>query len=390
MYSPVICFILLDYKYKKNAISKKFYRNTTLSCRQKFSASLYVFAKINIKFFKYKLTRDKTMLKKLNTALLAITLLVTANIGSSFAAPIVVKFSHVVAENTPKGAAALKFKEIAEQKLKGKVEVQVFANSQLFGDAKEMEALLLNDVQFIAPSLSKFDRYTPKIQVFDLPFIFNDMKAVENFTSSKAGKSLLTSMEDKNLLGLGYWFNGMRQISANKDITLPKDVKGLKFRIQPSDVYNSFMKALGASAQKMAFAEVYQALQTGVVDAQENSWSNIYSKKFHEVQNTIIESNHGVLSYMVVTNKKWWNGLPKDIQKGLAEAMDEATAYGNGISNQKNEEAKKAVIADGKAKVKTLTPAQATEWKKALTPVYKEFEGAIGKDLIAAAQASNK
>ena len=256
------------------------------------------------------------MLKKLNTALLAITLLVTANIGSSFAAPVVVKFSHVVAENTPKGLAALKFKEIAEQKLKGKVEVQVFPNSQLFGDAKEMEALLLNDVQFIAPSLSKFDRYTPKIQVFDLPFIFNDMKAVENFTSSKAGKGLLTSMEDKNLLGLEYWFNGMRQISANKDITLPKDVKGLKFRIQPSDVYNSFMKALGANAQKMAFAEVYQALQTGVVDAQENSWSNIYSKKFHEVQKTIIESNHGVLSYMVVTNKKWWNGLPKDIQKG--------------------------------------------------------------------------
>jgi C4-dicarboxylate-binding protein DctP len=330
------------------------------------------------------------MFKKMNTLFVAITLLVTANIGSSFAAPIVVKFSHVVAENTPKGAAALKFKELAEQKLKGKVEVQVFPNSQLFGDAKEMEALLLNDVQFIAPSLSKFDRYTPKIQVFDLPFIFNDMKSVENFTSSKAGKGLLTSMEDKNLLGLGYWFNGMRQISANKDITLPKDVKGLKFRIQPSDVYDAFMKALGASAQKMAFAEVYQGLQTGVVDAQENSWSNIYSKKFHEVQNTIIESNHGVLSYMVVTNKKWWNGLPKDIQKGLAEAMDEATAYGNGISNQKNEEAKKSVIADGKAKVKTLTPAQLAEWKKALTPVYKVFEGAIGKDLIAAAQASNK
>jgi len=318
------------------------------------------------------------MLKKLNTMLLAIVMIVTANVGSSFAAPIVVKFSHVVAENTPKGAAAIKFKELAEQKLKGKVKVQVFPNSQLFGDAKEMEALLLNDVQFIAPSLSKFDRYTPKIQVFDLPFIFNDMKAVENFTSSKVGKGLLTSMESKNLLGLGYWFNGMRQISANKDITVPQDVKGLKFRIQPSDVYNSFMKTLGASGQKMAFAEVYQALQTGVVDAQENSWSNI------------IESNHGVLSYMVVTNKKWWNGLPKDVQKGLAEAMDEATVYGNGISNQKNEDAKKAVMSAGKAKVKPLTAAQSAEWKKALAPVYKEFESAIGKDLIAAAQASNK
>jgi len=334
------------------------------------------------------------MLKKINVALLALLFLVSTTIGSSFAGshskPIVVKFSHVVAENTPKGLAALKFKEIAEKKLKGKVEVQVFPNSQLFGDAKEMEALLLNDVQFIAPSLSKFDRYTKKIQVFDLPFLFNDMKAVEKFVNSKAGKGLLTSMESKNLIGLDYWFNGMRNISANKDITVPKDVKGLKFRIQPSDVYNSFMKALGASAQKMAFAEVYQALQTGVVDAQENSWSNIYSKKFHEVQNTIIESNHGVLTYMVVTNKKWWNGLPKDVQKGLAEAMKEATAYGNGISNKKNEDAKKAVMAAGKAKVKALTPAQSAEWKKALVPVYKEFESAIGKDLIAAAQASNK
>ncbi len=330
------------------------------------------------------------MFKKISTVIFATVFLLSANLATSFAAPIVVKFSHVVAENTPKGLAALKFKELAEKKLPGKVQVQVFPNSQLFGDAKEMEALLLNDVQFIAPSLSKFDRYTKKIQVFDLPFLFDDMKAVEKFVGSKAGKSLLTSMESKNLIGLDYWFNGMRHISANKDITLPKDVKGLKFRIQPSDVYNSFMKALGATAQKMAFAEVYQALQTGVVDAQENSWSNIYSKKFHEVQNTIIESNHGVLTYMVVTNKKWWNGLPKDVQKGLAEAMTEATAYGNGISEQKNAEAKKAVLAAGKAKVKSLTPAQSAEWKKALTPVYKEFESAIGKDLIAAAQASNK
>ncbi|NBQ46572.1 MAG: DctP family TRAP transporter solute-binding subunit [Proteobacteria bacterium] len=333
------------------------------------------------------------MFKKITNLFTAIVFVaVTSLFGFSASAqtPIVIKLSHVVAENTPKGQASLKFKELAEKKLPGKVQVQVFPNSQLFGDGKEMEALLLNDVQIIAPSLSKFDRYTKKIQVFDLPFLFKDAEAALKFENSKEGKALLKSMEDKGLLGLNYWGNGMRHFSANKDFRLPSDVKGLKFRIQASDVYEAMMKSLGANGQKMAFAEVYQALQTGVVDAQENSFSNTYSQKFHEVQKTIIESNHGILDYMVVVNAKWWNGLPADVKKGLSEAMDEATVFNNQIAKQKNDEARAAIEAAGKAKIVKLTDAQLAEWKKAMQPVYKQFEADIGVDLIKAAQAASK
>jgi len=333
------------------------------------------------------------MLKKITnlfTALTFVAATVLFGFSASAQTPIVIKLSHVVAENTPKGQASLKFKELAEKKLPGKVQVQVFPNSQLFGDAKEMEALLLNDVQIIAPSLSKFDRYTKKIQVFDLPFLFKDAEAALKFENSKEGKALLKSMEDKGLIGLNYWGNGMRHFSANKDFRLPSDVKGLKFRIQASDVYESIMKSLGANGQKMAFAEVYQALQTGVVDGQENSFSNTYSQKFHEVQKTIIESNHGILDYMVVVNAKWWNGLPADVKKGLSEAMNEATVFNNQIAKQKNDEARAAIEAAGKAKIVKLTDAQLAEWKKAMQPVYKQFEADIGADLIKAAQAASK
>ena len=330
------------------------------------------------------------MFKKITNLLTAISFFAVTTLfgfsASAQQAPIVIKLSHVVAENTPKGLASLKFKELAEKKLPGKVQVQVFPNSQLFGDAKELEALLFNDVQIINPSLSKFDRYTKKIQVFDLPFLFKDSKAANDFQNSADGKALLKSMEDKGLIGLEYWANGMRHFSTNKDFRVPADVKGLKFRIQASDVYESLLKAFGANGQKMAFAEVYQALQTGVVDGQENTFSNMYSQKFHEVQKTIVETNHGILDYMVVVNAKWWNGLPADIRKGLAEAMREATIYNNQISREKNEEARKAIIDSGKAKVVKLTDAQLAEWKKAVAPVYAQFEKDIGVDLIKSAQ----
>ncbi|MGZ5266282.1 MAG: TRAP transporter substrate-binding protein [Caldimonas sp.] len=306
-------------------------------------------------------------------------------------AQMVIKFSHVVAEATPKGQAALKFKEVAEKKLPGKVTVQVFPSSQLFGDAKELEALLLGDVQFIAPSLSKFDRYTKKIQVFDLPFLFDDVEAVDRFQSGPQGKALLESMKSRGLLGLGYWHNGMKQLSTNKDVLKrPEDVKGLKFRIQPSDVLEAQFKALGANPQKMAFSEVYQALQTGVVDGQENTWSNIYSQKFFEVQKTIAETNHGVIDYMVVTNAKWWDGLPADVRQGLAEAMAEATTYGNKLANDINEGDKKKIAAAGKAKIQKLSKEDQAAWKAAMEPVWKKFEADIGRDLIDAALKSNK
>ena len=265
------------------------------------------------------------------------------------------------------------------------------ADELVHNACREMEALLLGDVQFIAPSLSKFDRYTKKIQVFDLPFLFDDIEAVNRFQKRAKGKQLLRSMEDKNITGLGYWHNGMKQLSTNKDkLTRPEDVKGLKFRIQASDVLEAQFRALGANPQKMAFAEVYQALQTGVVDGQENTWSNIYSQKFHEVQKTIAQTNHGVIDYMVVTNAKWWDGLPEDVRKGLKQAMDEATAYANKMANDFNERDRKLIADAGKARIQTLTKDDVAAWRKAMEPVWKKFEGDIGKDLIEAALKSNQ
>ncbi len=306
------------------------------------------------------------------------------------AQPIVIKFSHVVAESTPKGQGALKFKEVAEKLLPGKVEVQVFPSSQLFGDAKELEAVLLGDVQFIAPSLSKFDRYTKKLQVFDLPFLFDDISAVDRFQQSADGKALLDSMTGKGLKGLGYWHNGMKQLSTGRDkLTRPEDVKGLKFRIQASDVLEAQFRALGANPQKMAFSEVYQALQTGVVDGQENTWSNIYSQKFHEVQKTIAQTNHGVIDYMVITNAGWWKKLPADVRDGLEQAMEEATRHANKLAEDLNERDRARILEAGKARVQELSKEDVAAWRKAMAPVWKKFEGDIGSDLIQAASKAN-
>ena len=305
------------------------------------------------------------------------------------AAPIVIKYSHVVADITPKGKAALKFKELAEKALPGKVEVQVFPNSQLFGDGKELEALLLGDVQIIAPSLAKFGKYTPKLQIFDLPFLFDDIQAVDRFQASPEGQSLLNSLNKKGITGLGYLHNGMKEFSANTKLLMPTDAKGLKFRIQASDVLEAQFKAVGANPQKISFSEVYQSLQTGVVDGTENPWSNTYSKKFHEVQKYIVDSDHGVLDYMVITNTKWWDGLPADIRKALKTAMDESIAYGNKAAFQEAVDFRDKVIADKKAEVVPMSKEQKAAWRTAMKPVWKKFEGDIGKNLIDAAQKAN-
>lgn len=314
--------------------------------------------------------------------------IIAAPVAAS-ADPMILKFSHVVAPNTPKGQAALKFKELAEKYLPGKVKVEVYPNSQLFGDAKEMEALALGDVQFIATSLSKFGKYTHKTEVFDLPFMFKDMDAVDRFEQGKVGQSLLHSMENRNYLGLAYWHNGLSQMSANKPLIKPSDAKGLKFRIQQSDIIQASYEDIGANVQKLAFSEVYQALQVGTVNAQENTWSNIFSKKFYEVQSDFTESNGRVIDYMVLVNAKWWNGLPKDIQAGLSKAMKEATAVNNQIADKLNAEAKKKIEASGKVKIHELTPEQHAAWVKAMHPVWAKFEDKIGKDIVAAAVASN-
>ncbi len=328
---------------------------------------------------------------KFVTAALAGAFALSFSVAALAQAPIIIKFSHVVAEATPKGQGAVRFKEVAEKLLPGKVQVQVFPSSQLFGDGKEIEAVLLGDVQIIAPSLSKFDRYTKKVQLFDLPFLFDDLDSVDRFQQSADGKQLLDSMTSKGIKGLAYWHNGMKQLSDNKDqLERPEDVKGLKFRIQASDVLEAQFRALGANPQKLSFSEVYQALQTGVVDGQENTWSNIFSQKIYEVQKTIAETNHGVIDYMVVTNAKWWNGLPQDIRKGLEQAMQEATQHANKLANDINLRDRKLIADAGKAKIQALTKDDLAAWRTAMQPVWKKFEGAIGKDLIDAAQKANQ
>ncbi len=304
--------------------------------------------------------------------------------------PIVIKFSHVVADNTPKGQGAIMFKRLAEERLPGKVKVEVYPNSSLFGDGKEMEALLLGDVQLIAPSLAKFEHYSKGVQVFDLPFLFDDIEAVDRFQQGEAGQKLLRSMEDKNITGLGYWHNGMKQLSANKPLREPKDARGLKFRVQASAVLDEQFKAVRANPRKMSFAEVYQGLQTGVVNGAENPYSNIYSQKMHEVQKYITESNHGLLDYMVITNTKFWQGLPDDVRSELENILSEVTVAVNEQADALNQADKQRILDAGTTEIITLTPEQREMWREAMKPVWKKFEGEIGVDLIQAAEAANK
>lgn len=304
--------------------------------------------------------------------------------------PIVIKYSHVGTDKSPKGVSALKFKELAEKAMPGKVDVQVFSNSQLFGDGKEMEALVLGDVQIISPTLSKFGKYTLKLQVFDLPFLFDDIDAVDRFQASPKGQELLDSMKSKGIKGLGYMHNGMKQLSANKPLRVPADANGLKFRIMTSDVLEAQFKAVGANPQKLAYAEVYSALQTGVVDGAENPWSNIYTKKIYEVQKYIMESNHGVLDYMIVTNAAWWDKLPADVRTGLNKAMVESINYGNKFASEENENFRKKIIAEKKSEVLPMSKAERAQWRTAMKPVWAKFEKEIGSDILQAAQAANK
>ncbi len=325
----------------------------------------------------------KTLIGLTTAAILSFTVAVQA-------APIKLKFSHVVAENTPKGQMAIEFKKLVAERLKGKVEVVVFPNGQLFGDNKVLEAILLGDVQLAAPSLSKFKKYTKTLQIFDLPFLFDDMAAAERFQSSDAGQALLKSVESKGLIGLGYMHNGMKQMSASKPLHVPADAKGLKFRIMSSDVLSAQFKAVGATPLKKPYSEVFTLLQTKAIDGQENTWSNIYSKKFHEVQDNITSSDHGLLDYMVVTSAEFWNGLDADVRTELKKALDEAVVLGNKVAAEKSQSDKQAVIDSKRTNVIELTKEQRQLWKDAMKPVWKEFEEIVGKDLLAAAIAANK
>ena len=302
---------------------------------------------------------------------------------------IVIKFSHVVkATGHPKGDAATLFAERVNKEMNGKACMEVFPNSQLFDDDKVMEALLLGDVQLAAPSLSKFEAYTKKYRLFDLPFLFADLSAVDRFTNSKSGKDLLNIVADKGFIGLGYWSSGLKQFSASKPLIEPTDAKGLKFRVQTSDVAVAMIEALGANAQKLAFKEVYGALQTGVVDGQENTWSNIYTQKFFEVQDGITETNHQLLAYLLVTSKEWLDGLDPDVREQFLKIAQEVTQTAN--DNVVKQEAKnRQNILDAGSKIRTLSPEQRKAWVDTMKPVWSKFENDIGKDVIDAAVAAN-
>lgn len=305
--------------------------------------------------------------------------------GAAFAqSPIVIKFSHVVASDTPKGKAAERFKELAEKATKGRVKVELYPNSTLYKDKEELEALQLGAVQMLAPSLAKFGPLGVKeFEVFDLPYIFPTKDVLYAVTEGPIGKDLLKKLETKGITGLGYWDNGFKVMSSNKPIHLPTDMKGQKLRIQSSKVLDAQMRALNANPQVLAFSEVYQALQTGVVDGTENPPSNLYTQKMHEVQKHVTVTNHGYLGYAVIVNKKFWDGLPADIRNELDGAMKAATKYANAIAQQENDNALEAVKKSGKTTVYVPTDKEKAEWRKALLPVQKQMESRIGKDLIA-------
>lgn len=330
------------------------------------------------------------MFSKITTLVATAALSATLFTGSALASdPITIKFSHVVAENTPKGQMAIKFKEMVAERLGGKVVVEVFPNSQLFGDNKVLEAMLLGDVQMAAPALSKFDRYTPQLQIFDLPFLFKDMAAVEKFQQSDKGQALLDTINKKGLIGLGYLHNGLKQLSCSTPLHVPADAAGLKFRIMTSDVLAAQFQAVNATPLKKPFSEVFTLLQTKAIDGQENTWSNIYSKKFFEIQPYITESNHGLLDYMIVTSKEFWMSVPDDIRPELTAIVKEAIVYGNDIAAKKDLEDRQKIIDSKRSEVIELTAAERSQWVEAMKPVWEQFEKEIGKDMIDAAYQSN-
>lgn len=307
------------------------------------------------------------------------------SVGAYAQQPIVIKFSHVVAADTPKGKAAEMFAKKAAELTHGKVKVEVYPNSTLYKDKEEMEALQLGAVQMLAPSLAKFGPLGVKeFEVFDLPFIFSNYDDLHKVTNGTVGKQLLAKLEPKGIRGLAFWDNGFKSFSANSPIKTPADLKGKKMRIQSSKVLEEQMRSVGSMPQVMAFSEVYQALQTGVVDGTENPISNLYTQKMHEVQKHLTLTEHGYLGYAVIVNKKFWDGLPTDIRKQLEDAMEQSTRYANQIAKVENDAALDAVKKSGRTTVYAPTKDERLAFKKAMVPVHQKMEGRVGKDTIQA------
>ena len=319
------------------------------------------------------------------TRILFVLLVLVAMPVAQSADQIIIKFSHVVANDTPKGKAAEKFKQLAEKYTGGRVKVELYPNSQLYKDREEMEALQRGAVQMLAPSVSKFGPLgVREFELFDLPYLIPDAETVNRVTDGDIGRNLFAKLEPKGLKGLAYWDNGFKQFSANRPLRKPEDFRGLKMRIQSSKVLEAMMRELGALAQVMAFSEVYSALQQKVVDGTENPLSNLYTQKMYEVQSNLTISDHGCLVYAVITNRKFWEGLPADIRTQLEKAMAEATRYERDIAKKENDDALAAVKASGKTEVYVLSEAERRLWKEALLPVQAKFEGVVGKDNLEA------
>ncbi len=316
---------------------------------------------------------------------LILAALLFAALSPGIAAPIVIKFSHVVATDTPKGKAAEKFKQLAEKYTAGQVKVELYPNSQLYKDREEMEALQLGAVQMLAPSVSKFGPLgVREFEVFDLPYLFPDAGTVDRVTDGEIGKALFARLESRGIKGLAYWDNGFKQFSANRPLREPGDFRGLKMRIQSSKVLEAMVRQLGALPQVMAFSEVYSALQQRVVDGTENPVSNLYTQKMHEVQSHLTISNHGALVYAVVVNRKFWEGLPADVRAQLEKAMRESTVYERDIAKKENEDALAAVRASKKTEVYVLSEAERKRWREALLPVHAKFGQTVGTDNLQA------
>jgi C4-dicarboxylate-binding protein DctP len=323
------------------------------------------------------------------TAALALTVSAGAVSAACDDGEIVVKFSHVTnTDRHPKGIAASLLQERVNEEMDGKMCMEVFPNSTLYNDDQVLEAMLQGDVQLAAPSLSKFENFTKVFRIFDLPFMFKNIDAVDSFQASEAGQDMLDSMQRRGLQGLAFWHNGMKQFSANVPLEEPGDAEGLKFRVQTSDVLVAQMEALGASPQPMAFSEVYGALQTGVVDGQENTWSNIYGQKFFEVQDGITETNHGIIDYLLVTSSDWLDSLEPDVRDQFMTIVNEVTQTRNAESYNVNQENRQAII-DAGGEVRELSADQRQAWVDAMRPVWDQFVADVGQDNIDAAQSHN-
>ena len=313
--------------------------------------------------------------------------------GAAFAAcdsgEVVIKFAHVTnTDKHPKGIAASLLAERVNTEMNGKACMEVFPNSTLYNDDQVLEAMLQGDVQLAAPSLSKFETFTKVFRIFDLPFMFKNISAVDQFQNSETGQAMKSSMVKRGLRGLAFWHNGMKQMSANKALTLPTDAAGLKFRVQPSDVIKAQMEAIGVSPQAMAFSEVYGALQQGVVDGQENTWSNIYGQKFFEVQDGTTETNHGIIDYMVVASVDWLDSLDAGTRDQFLTILTEVTESRNAAVGEVDAQARQAIL-DAGGVIRELSAEQRQAWVDAMMPVWSKFVGDVGQGNIDAAQAIN-